>query len=194
MKKMIIIAAAVLAIVSGAMISVYAMKSGKDEEKQPVYKDPVVESIKDQKKQEEYIRLSNENDIEINGTHLNGALQIKKMSGLAGEIPEGMPSLTMDQVLKILNEAGPTPEDGFITSRFNEIAGNPDILWGSGVDYRLYFIDERKGEYLNLAGDGHVIQYWYPGGSKYVYIFGLGVVFDEDDESVKQRWGEYLKK
>jgi len=189
MKKIIIFTSIIIAIAVSAVICVSAA-IGRSKSAVKSYSEMTPEE-----KEAEIQRLKEEGlSLYINDTPHTGAEQLKKICILSGTLPEDQPSITLEQALEILESL--TAEDfekdsEVICNEFNKIAGCPDILWGSGTDYRMYAIDEDAGIYLEVCNN-YSVTYQTPSSKKLIYIYPLGVVINEDDDSVWSRMNEYL--
>ncbi len=82
----------------------------------------------------------------IYGIYMRGIMQIK------GELPVDQPRLTLEQAKQIIEEE--RMKEGFVTEscryRFNEIAGAPDVMYGSGIDHEVYWLDDTGKEYIEI--------------------------------------------
>lgn len=76
---------------------------------------------------------------------------------IVGELPEYQDRLTLREAERIVKQAAGTDS---VVERFNAIAGAPDWQGGSGVDRKIYFLDNEKQEAIivwNGMSVSHVI-------------------------------------
>lgn len=83
---------------------------------------------------------------QIIGAYSRAVLQAK------GILPADQPRLTLEQAKQIIEEE--RMNEGWLSIscmiRFNEIAGAPDVVWGSGIDHEVWFLDDAGKEFIEV--------------------------------------------
>ena len=81
----------------------------------------------------------------------------KQILIIMGELPEDTPHLTYEQAIEIVNKYK-LEDDTYLDLRtmqimndFNEIAGAPDVEYGSGISHIIYFLDDEYSSWIDIS-------------------------------------------
>ena len=77
----------------------------------------------------------------------------RQIKTIMGVLPEDAPYLTVEKAIEALpkiQSPGNTEWEYKVERIFNEIAGAPDFVGGSGVLYWIYFTDESHSQYIRI--------------------------------------------